>query len=435
MKKRIIICLTGLFFVLQACTSAKHPGNIDGNLKEQDQTRMNMNKDNFLEELMKHQGSQFDSILQNRNVLNVQVIYTRIDRNSKGKPSFTDYLFNVDNSHYFYPASTVKFPVAILALQRLNELKIAGLNKNTVMLTDKEGDVQTSAEHDSSSANGRPSIAQYIKKILLVSDNDAFNRLYEFLGQEYINTSLHKMGYKDVQLIHRLDISLTEAQNRHTNPVRFLDENGKLLYEKPGQESRLPYALRNDFLGNGYMKGGQLITKPFDFSQKNRLSLEDLHSILRSVMFPESMPAKKRFNLTADDYAFLHKYMSMFPGESGYPHYDSIAFGETYVKNWMYNKKDRMEPGIRIFNKTGTAYGYLIDIAYIADFKNGIEFMVSGTIYCNGDGIFNDDKYDYDQLGYPFFKNLGQILYEYELKRHRKNRPDLSTLQFNYHTE
>jgi hypothetical protein len=65
----------------------------------------------------------------------------------------------------------------------------------------------------------------------LVSDNDAFNRLYEFLGQEYINNTLHKMGYKEVQIVHRLDISLSEDENRHTNRKIF-DTSGKLIYEK-----------------------------------------------------------------------------------------------------------------------------------------------------------------------------------------------------------
>jgi hypothetical protein len=90
-----------------------------------------------------------------------------------------------------------------------------------------------------STSDGRPTIEHYIKKILLVSDNDAFNRLYEFLGQEYINNTLHKMGYKEVQIVHRLDISLSEDENRHTNPVRFFDTSGKLIYEKPLEASKL----------------------------------------------------------------------------------------------------------------------------------------------------------------------------------------------------
>jgi hypothetical protein len=65
---------------------------------------------------------------------------------------------------------------------------------------------------------------------LLVSDNEAFNRLYEFLGQEYINNALHKMDYKNAQILHRLQVSLNDDQNRITNPVTFYDTSGKMLY-------------------------------------------------------------------------------------------------------------------------------------------------------------------------------------------------------------
>ena len=56
----------------------------------------------------------------------VQIIYSQIDRRKSGQPEFTDHYFNVNDSEYFYPASTVKLPVAILALQKLNQLKIKG---------------------------------------------------------------------------------------------------------------------------------------------------------------------------------------------------------------------------------------------------------------------------------------------------------------------
>jgi hypothetical protein len=61
-----------------------------------------------------------------------------------------------------------------------------------------------------------------------------------------------------------------------------------------------------------------------------------------------------------------------------------------------------------------------------------VEFFLSAVIYCNSDGILNDDKYDYDKIGYPFMKQLGQIIYDYELKREKKILPDLSELQFDY---
>jgi hypothetical protein len=213
-----------------------------------------------------------DSVLARKDELGIQILYTRIDRDKKGRPSLTHHSYGINNDQYFYPASTVKFPIAILALQKLNELNIAGLNMNTTMITGADGPKQTAVNNDPSAADGRPSIAHYIKKILLVSDNDAFNRLYEFLGQEYINKSLHEMGYNDIQIIHRLSISLSDEDNRHTNPIRFIDTSGNIIYEQPARKSTLQYATRNTKLGKGFMRGDELVNQPFDFSMKNRMT-------------------------------------------------------------------------------------------------------------------------------------------------------------------
>ena len=399
--------------------------------------------ENILQSLIDQNASLFQSIVSNPEH-KVQVIYTQIDRGKNGNPLFTDHYFNVNDSSYFYPASTVKLPVAILALQKLNELKIKGLDKNATMITEAGHDAQTEVYNDPSTPDGRPTIEHYIKKILLVSDNDAFNRLYEFLGQEYINNSFHKMGYNDVQIIHRLDISLSEEENKNTNPVRFLaapsaslrrpkDTSGRVVYEKPLQQSQLVYAQRNTKMGKGFYRRGELVNEPFDFSIKNRMSLTTLHDIVRSVMFPQAVPKKKRFKLTKNDYDFLRNYMSMTPLESKFPFYDRANYWDNSVKYLFYgSEKDSTRTGIRIFNKVGKAYGFLTDAIYFADFTNNVEFMLSAVIHCNSDGIYNDDKYDYDAVGLPFMKNLGQVIYQHELTRKKQHEPDLSTFKFNY---
>jgi len=386
----------------------------------------------FLVDLLKQYPDFFQSVLSNPDN-KVQIIYSQIDRRKNGKPEFTDHYFNINDSTYFYPASTVKLPVAILALRKLKEVKIAGLDKNTTMISEAGYSGQTEVYNDPSTSDGRPTVEHYIKKILLVSDNDAFNRLYEFLGQEYINNTLHKMGYKEVQIVHRLDISLSEDENRHTNPVRFFDTSGKLIFEKPQEASKLVYAERNTKMGKGFYRGGQLINEPFDLSKKNRMSLKTLHNIVRSAMFPEAVPKKQRFDLTKGDHEFLRKYMSMTPLESKFPFYDKENYWDNYVKFLMYGaEKTPMKKGIRVFNKVGDAYGYLIDAAYFADYDNNVEFMLSAVIHCNSDGIFNDDKYEYDEVGFPFMKHLGLTIYDYELKRKKKVVPDLSKFRFNY---
>ena len=98
----------------------------------------------------------------------------------------------------------------------------------------------------------------------------------------------------------------------------------------------------------------------------------------------------------------------------------------------LLGQKGKLPENLRIFNKIGDAYGQMLDIAYIIDFKNKVEFFLSATIYCNRDGILNDDKYDYDSIGLPFMKHLGQAIYDYELKRERKVKPDLSPFIFKY---
>ena len=369
----------------------------------------------------------FDSIIKNPDSFRVQIIYTQINRGRNQRPAFTDHHYRLNKDEYFYPASTVKLPVALLALQKLNELGIPGLDRNTTMITEKNHESQTAVYNDPTSMDGRPTIANYIKKILLVSDNDAFNRLYEFLGQEYVNATLHKMGYTDVQIVHRLDIALTEEENRLTNPVSFYDSNNKLIYEKKPERSNFIYADRTTRMGKGFMRKGELINEPFDFSKKNKLSLPDVHQMLRSILFPEMVSRQQRFNLSADDYQFLYKYLSAFPRESDYPAYDSSNYPDDYVKFLFYGHENSpAKPGLRIFNKVGDAYGFLIDAAYFADFENNIEFMLSAVIHCNSDGIFNDDHYDYKNIGFPFMKHLGQVIYEHELKRKRKVKPDLS---------
>jgi len=391
--------------------------------------------DAFLEDLLKQYPQYFDSILTMRKDWNVQFIYTQIDKGANGIPALKHHYFNLNAANYFYPASTVKFPVSILALQKLNELNLFGLDKNSTMITEQAFSGQTPVYNDPTSPTGKPSIAQYIKKILMVSDNDAYNRLYEFLGQEYINEQLHQKGYGDAQLLHRLSVPLSAAENRHTNPIKMYDAIGSLIYEKPAQNNGIQYPQRTDSLGRGYYNADTLIKRPMDFSSKNRISLEDLHTMLISLIYPSKVHASQRFNITAEDRQFLLKYMSQLPTESTFPPYsaDTASYWPAYCKFLLFgSEKGALPNNIRSFNKVGDAYGQLTDVAYIVDLEKNIEFFLSATIYCNTDGILNDDRYDYETIGLPFMKQLGKVIYDFEVKRQRAHQPVLKELIFEY---
>jgi hypothetical protein len=390
----------------------------------------------FLKNMLQSHPELFSGILNHPTQNEVQILYTQIDRDAKNVPHFRSFSYRLNPKRYFYPASTVKLPTAIFALEKLNELKTKDLNKHNKMLTDSAFTGQTKVLKDSSSEKGFPSIENYIKKILLVSDNDAYNRLYEFVGREELNQKLKKYELNNTRIIGRLAIGDGGEGARHTNPIDFYN-NDKLAYHKPAlyDASNYPMQLDNMIQGKGYLdKEDKLVMQPFDFSEKNVYPIADQQLVLERLLFPEVFAQQQRFNLKPDDYQFIYRYMSMFPTENVKPTYNRPEYFPAFCKFLFYGGDSTavINPDIRIFNKPGDSYGYDIDNAYIVDFKNKVEFMITAVVQSNEDGIYNDNKYEYATVCLPFLKNIGQVIYQYELKRPKKHLPDLTKFKFTY---
>jgi hypothetical protein len=327
-------------------------------------------------------------------------------------------------------------PTAIFALEKINELKVARLTRKTAMFTDSDFAGQTKVIQDTSSVTGLPSLENYIKKILLVSDNNAYNRVYEFVDRAEINAKLKKYQLNHTRIIGRLAIGDAGEATKHTNPIRF-EHNGQTVYLKSAAHDANEYPMHLDYMvqGKGYLDShDKLVNEPFSFAEKNVYTIADQQMVLRRLLFPSSFPKKQRFNLSDDDYNFIYQYMSMFPTESTHPTYPKPEYYPTYCKFLFYGADTAavINPDIRIFNKVGDSYGYDIDNAYIVDFKNKVEFLLTAVVQSNENGIYNDNIYEYTTVCLPFLKNLGQLIYQHELNRKKKHLPDLSRFTFDY---
>ena len=147
-----------------------------------------------------------------------QIKLTVIDKNKE----FDEYEYNVDSNKYFYPASTVKLPIALFAIEKLNENKYLSID-TPFMLEDDT--LKTTMRRE-------------LEKIFVLSDNQANNRLFEFLGQDYINQKFISKGLNESRIFHRLSTknssnlngkrvdfflndSIISFQNKNTAPAKL----------------------------------------------------------------------------------------------------------------------------------------------------------------------------------------------------------------------
>ena len=350
----------------------------------------------------------------------VQILYSSIQRDSLGKPLFEEFSYNLDKNYYYYPASTVKLPISILAIQKINYLKDKGfeISINTPFIViDSKNDL-ISINNDSNYENEVLSVANCIKKIFLYSDNDCYNYLFDFLGKDEINYQLQKKGLKNTQIYHKF---LKNSDN--LNSWRFLFiSNRDTIYNQNSIKSILNNSnknLKSVIKGNKFIYNNQLIKGPFDFNYKNQISIRDLNDILKRIIFPENFQKDERFDLQESDYSFLKYWMSRTSIEDNNINMiNKNKYWDSYSKFFIYgDKKGEMNDAIRISNKVGMAYGTLTDVAYVRDKINNIEFMLTATILVNDNDTFNDDIYEYDSKGIPFLSALGRQVLKYERKK------------------
>ncbi|MGC1515210.1 MAG: serine hydrolase [Maribacter sp.] len=349
-----------------------------------------------LQEALSSENKNIRRVMDSVDRYQVQIKYSRIDRRNDSI-IFTDYEFQVNDSAYFYPASTVKFPTAVLALERLHQTDTLNVNSRYYI----EGDTIEST------------FLEDVSKIFAVSDNLANNRLIELLGQDYINASLRQKGIRPVRISHRLG---HHSEDLNTKPlIIYLNDSTTGVSLPSLNSSPKALSLSQVKKGKGYYDDDIRIDKPFDFSLKNYYPISAQHALLKRVIFPNSFNNEERFNLSDADRTVLLDAMRTVPRKVGY---DETTYYDGYCKFFLYgDTKERIPEHIEIYNKVGFAYGTLTDCAYIKDTKNNIDFLLTATILVNQNGIFNDDTYEYDEIGIPFLAELGRELYAQELAR------------------
>ena len=335
----------------------------------------------------------------------IQILYSEVSKNTLGQTEFTDFQFHLNDQKYFYPASTIKLPITVMALSKINELRAGGSN---ISLKSK---IKLSLINDRKEIIIKDSITSFqnlIADVFLVSDNSASNVLIDFLGYNYFNLSMRNSGYENTYLNHKF------------NPDPFIDStwiistlDNDIISSKENKITVLASSnISNLKKGKKRFIDGEIINEPLDFSLKNRSSLTDMHNILKNLIYPEITLSK--FNLNVEDYDFLRYWMSRLTFEDlGNKYITNDKFFNSYNKFFIHGIDTVLKKtDIRVYNKIGQAYGTSTDSAYIKNYKEDIEFFLTATIYTNNNEIINDDIYEYSDIAIPFLSKLSNILYK-----------------------
>jgi len=379
---RNIFLLFISLFVLQGCYFSSDP--IKSAIKE----------DEFVRKIIKYKDNY-----------EIQILYTEVSKNNLGQTEFKDFQFQLNNEQYFYPASTIKLPIVIMTLSKINELRAEGSN---ISLKSK---LKLSLINNKKEIIVKDSISSFqnlIADVFLVSDNSASNVLIDFIGYNYFNSSMINAGYENTYLNHKF------------NPDPFVDSSwiittldNDIISSKENKRTVMAGSnISNLKKGERSLVNGEIINESLDFSLKNRSSLTDMHNIMKNLIYPEITLSK--FNLNVEDYDFLRYWMSRFTYEDlGNKYISDDRFFNSYNKFFIHGMDTILKStDIRVYNKIGQAYGTSTDSAYIKNYKEDVEFFLTATIYTNKNEIMNDNIYEYGDTAIPFLSRLSKNLYK-----------------------
>lgn len=353
-------------------------------------------------------------VLARAEELRLQIVLGLVEPGPDG-PQLVQHAFRAD-AEYFYPASSIKMFAAVAALewlQRERESTGFDLDIGSKLVYHPLFDGEALADADPTNLEGGMiTVGHEIRKLFLVSDNEAFNRLYELVGQDGLAASLAAAGLDRPRIVHRLAELRSADQNRRYPQIDLSGPDFRLVL-RPRTSEPLPpgEAVPGILLGQAYWRGDRLIEEPMDFSDKNFFPLVDLQRGLCMVVTPAVDCGGRGFELRDEDRDFLRRAMSEYPARSDNPRYDEATYPDSWGK-FLLPGLVRVIPQqqLEIANKVGTAYGFTVENAMVGNRSNGRMVFVTATLYTNANQTLNDDTYEYATVARPFLADLGEAI-------------------------
>lgn len=351
-----------------------------------------------------------DSVLMNSDRYRFQFIYTDIERDTSGESFIRTESYST--GQYFYPASTVKLPTAILTMEKLHK---RGYSLDAVLKIHDDQYCGNMSYIEKLENRDIP-MKEIIEELIVVSDNTYYNALYQFLTPKALNDSLKSRGINKTK-IYRSFTGCEIPQNLFCNSLHLTDAALHRTYLQGSSRMELDEfseAYTYDeakLLGSKHEYRREIVPGPFDFNYNLEYSLDDLHATMLRLVVPEQFPEEERWNLSEEYRSFLMDCLQKAPSELKKEEFqDDKKYPDNLYKYIVKGNDDDSYKDIVTYSKIGISYGFVTETAYVVNPKTEREFVVTASIYVNENDTVNDGKYEYEDVARPFFAKLGQLL-------------------------
>lgn len=365
----------------------------------------------LLARVLRDAGPQSRRLLAARDEFELQVLWTRCSRSGSGNWQVArEHALGERRERWFAAASFVKLPLVALLLE---QLCTRGLIDRLDHLR-VEVDASAACAPLPAAAEGGWPLLRLLRAMCVVSDNRAYNALFELLGSDAIHRRLAELGYNDCRLAARLGCG---GPRPGKLAARVLDAAGEVVWDSPREtvEQRQPFPFGRALKGRAWMQGGRQTAGAHDFSDSNFMPLADVQRMTLELGSGQPLGDAPAFALCPVARRVLAQVMAMAPRECPDPVYPSQQFADDHAK-WLVplDAAGHLPEGLRIASKNAQSYGYIGDSAFIVDTARDIAFGLSAVLFVDRDGVLNDGRYAYADIGRPFLRELGAAVLAYE---------------------
>jgi hypothetical protein len=245
----------------------------------------------------------------------------------------------------------------------------------------------------------KPNLDLLYKEMLIMSNNDAYNFFYDFVGPRHFNKRMNALNFPNIILRNRFSSGCGGEKAQLHGGITFIKEAANLKFAINCQTDSLQDKTQSIYLNEA---GAQ---------SYNLVSLYSLHQLMKQLFYPVTTSGAPKLNISEANLQYFKQTISSYPKSipdyNSYPnHYHKYLIPPGFINN--------NDSTLKIYSKNGNAGGYISDIMYFTDEKNKVKYFLSVSIYNASNKYYYRRRAYYTNPGIDFFRQLSKVLYNYE---------------------